>query len=278
MKLTVRDYCNQKDYKHYDTARLREEFLIEDVFGIDEAKFTYSYIDRIIAGGIVPATKEVVLDSAPELRSPTFLARREMGVINIGGKGIITVDGVKYELGTWDAIYVGRGVKVVTFDSADYKNPAKFYINSCPAHKEYPTVLIPKEKADNRHLGSKETCNERTIHRYIVPETCKSCQLDMGLTHLEEGSIWNTMPCHTHARRMEVYLYFDIKPTDCVFHFMGPGDETRHLVMHNEEAVISPSWSIHSGAGTRNYTFIWGMCGENQDFDDMDEISAKDLK
>ncbi len=278
MKLTVRDYCNQKDYKHYDTARLREEFLIEDVFGIDEAKFTYSYIDRIIAGGIVPASKEVVLDSAPELRSPTFLARREMGVINIGGKGIIKVDGVKYELGTWDAIYIGRGVKVVTFDSVDYKNPAKFYINSCPAHKEYPTVLIPKEKADNRHIGSKEGCNERTIHRYIVPETCKSCQLDMGLTHLEEGSIWNTMPCHTHARRMEVYLYFDIKPTDCVFHFMGPGDETRHIVMHNEEAVISPSWSIHSGAGTRNYTFIWGMCGENQDFDDMDEISPKDLK
>lgn len=278
MKLTVRDYCNKEDYKHYDTTRLRKEFLIQDVFGIDEAKFTYSMIDRIIAGGIIPLTKAVVLDSAPELRSPTFLARREMGVINIGGEGKINVDGTTYVLKHWDAIYIGRGTKSIIFDSVDYKNPAKFYINSTPAHKEYPTVFIPKEKADSRHLGSKENCNERTIHRYIIPETCQSCQLDMGLTHLEVGSIWNTMPCHTHERRMEVYFYFDIQDDDCVFHLMGPGNETRHLVIHNEEAVISPSWSIHSGAGTRNYTFIWGMCGENQDFDDMDTISCKDLK
>lgn len=278
MKLTVRDYVNKEDYRHYDTSRLRKEFLIEKVFGEDEIIFTYSMIDRIIAGGCVPVSKPVVLDSAPELRSPTFLARREMGVINIGGKGKITVDGKEYILNNWDAIYIGRGVKSVIFDSEDYKNPAKFYINSAPAHKEYPTVLIPKEKADSRHLGSKATCNERTIHRYIVPETCQSCQLDMGLTHLEEGSVWNTMPCHTHERRMEVYLYFDIDKGNCVFHLMGPGDETKHLVMHNEQAVISPSWSIHSGCGTKNYTFIWGMCGENQDFDDMDEMSCDDLR
>jgi len=278
MKLTVRDYCNKEDYKHYDTKRLRDEFLIDSVFGIDEAKFVYSMIDRIIAGGIIPLTKSVTLDSAPELRALTFLDRREMGVINIGGPGKISVDGKVYTLNNWDAIYIGKGSKVIIFDSVDYKVPAKFYINSAPAHKEYPTVLIPKEKADNRHLGSKESCNERTIHRYIVPETCQSCQLDMGLTHLEVGSIWNTMPCHTHERRMEVYFYFDIAENDCVFHFMGPGNETRHIVMHNEEAVISPSWSIHAGAGTRNYTFIWGMCGENQAFDDMDEISCKDLK
>lgn len=278
MKLTVRDYSNQKDYKHYDTARLREEYLIENVFGIDEAIFTYSYIDRIIAGGIIPASKKVVLDSAPELRSPTFLARREMGVINIGGKGTIEVDGTTYTLDNWDALYVGRGAKVIVFDSADYKNPAKFYINSAPAHKEYPTKLITKDMADSRHLGSKETCNERTIHRYIVPETCQSCQLDMGLTHLEVGSVWNTMPVHTHARRMEVYFYFDMKDNNCVFHLMGPGDETRHIVMHNDQAVISPSWSIHSGCGTSNYTFIWGMCGENQDFDDMDEIKTSEIR
>ncbi len=278
MKLTVRDYSSQEDYKHYDTARLRKEYLIEDVFGVDEAKFTYSYIDRIIAGGVIPQTKAVVLDSAPELRSPTFLARREMGVINIGGNGTIEADGKKYAINHWDAIYIGRGTKKVVFDSADYKDSAVFYICSAPAHMTYPTVVIPMDKADNRHLGSSKTCNERTIHRYIVPETCQSCQLDMGLTHLEEGSVWNTMPCHTHARRMEVYLYFDIGAHDAVFHMMGPGDETRHLVIHNRQAVISPSWSIHSGVGTRNYTFIWGMCGENQDFDDMDEIKTEDLK
>lgn len=278
MKMTVRDYSSQEDYKHYDTARLRQEYLIEDPLGVDEAKFVYSYIDRIIAGGIVPKTKKVELGSAPELRSEYFLARREMGVINIGGQGKITADGKEYVLNHWDAIYIGRGTKKLVFDSADYNNPAIFYINSAPAHKEYPTVLIPMDKADSRHLGSSKTCNERTIHRYIVPETCQSCQLDMGLTHLEEGSVWNTMPCHTHARRMEVYFYFDIAPTDAVFHMMGPGDETRHLVVHDKQGVISPSWSIHSGVGTRNYTFIWGMCGENQDFDDMDNIPTEKLK
>jgi len=278
MKLTVRDYVNQEDYKHYDTARLRKEFLIEDPFGVDEASFTYSYIDRIIAGGITCKTKSVVLGSAPELRAKYFLERREMGVINIGGKGTITCDGKKYTLDHWDAIYIGRGTKELVFDSCDYKDPAEFYINSCPAHKEYPTKLITVDMADNRHLGSKEACNERIIHRYIVPETCQSCQLDMGLTHLEPGSVWNTMPSHTHARRMEVYMYFDIDPTEAVFHMCGPGNETRHIVMHNKQAVISPSWSIHSGVGTKNYTFIWGMCGENQDFDDMDNIPTEDLK
>lgn len=278
MKLVERDYSSKKDYPHYDTKRLREEYVVEDVFGIDDINLTYSYIDRIIFGGVVPATKEVILGYAPELRCEHFLDRRELGVINIGGKGKVTVDGKEYFLEHWDSLYVGRGNKEVKFDSVDYKSPAKFYLASSPAHKEYPTVLIPQDKADNRHLGQQATCNERTIHRFIVPETCQTCQLDMGLTHLEVGSVWNTMPCHTHARRMEVYLYFDMDDNNVVFHMMGPGDETRHLVMKNEQAVISPAWSIHSGVGTKNYTFIWAMCGENQDFDDMDEISTGDLR
>ena len=278
MKLEIRDYCNKEDYKHYDTARLRKEFLIESPFGIDECKFVYSYIDRIIAGGVIPVEKKVVLESAPELRSKTFLARREMGVINIEGKGVIEVDGEIYELDHFDCLYVGRGKEKIVFSSVDKANPAKFYINSAPAHMTYPTVLTTLEQADHRYLGSKETCNERTIHRYILPGKVQSCQLVMGLTHLEVGSIWNTMPCHTHDRRMEVYMYFDMGEDDVVMHFMGPGDETRHIVMKNEQAVISPSWSIHSGAGTKNYTFIWGMVGENQDFDDMDNIVATDLK
>jgi 4-deoxy-L-threo-5-hexosulose-uronate ketol-isomerase len=278
MILKTRDYSSQEDFAGYNTARLRKEYLVEDVFAKDDISLTYSYIDRILFGGTIPVTKAVVLGSAPELRAEHFLDRRELGVINIGGKGTIVVDGTSYPMDHWDALYVGRGKKEIVFSSADPKDPAKFYLASSPAHKEYPTCHIPLAKADHRHCGSKEGANERTINRFIIPENCPTCQLSMGLTHLEPGSVWNTMPCHTHARRMEVYLYFDIASDQAVFHLMGPGNETRHLVVHNEQAVISPSWSIHSGCGTKNYTFIWAMCGENQDFDDMDNIKTEDLR
>lgn len=277
MILKTRDYSSERDYKHYDTQRLREEYVVEKVFGVDDIHLTYSYIDRIIFGGVIPVEKEVVLASAPELRAEHFLDRREMGVINIGGDGYISVDGTKYEVKHWEALYIGRGVKEVKFISKDKKEPAKFYIASSPAHKEYPTTLIPFEKADHRHAGDKEHCNERTLNRFIIPENVQTCQLSMGLTHLEPGSIWNTMPCHTHARRMEVYLYFDVDNDQAIFHFMGPEKETRHVILHNDDAVISPSWSIHCAASTKNYTFIWAMCGENQDFDDMDNIAVEDL-
>lgn len=277
MIMTTRDYSSMEDYAHYDTARLRKEYLIESPFGIDEIKLVYSYIDRIIAGGVIPVKKEVVLGSAPELRAENFLDRREMGIINIGGAGVVVADGEKYSLNHFDCLYLGRGTKKIVFSSVDGKNPAKFYINSVPAHTKYPNVFMSLENANHKHCGAKETCNERTINQYIIPGKVQTCQLSMGLTHLEPGSDWNTMPCHTHARRMEVYLYFDMDENNVVFHFMGPAKETRHILVHNEQAVISPSWSIHSGVGTKNYTFIWGMCGENQDFDDMDNIETKDL-
>ena len=206
-----------------------------------------------------------------------FLQRREMGCINIGGKGVITVDGTEYEMNPRDGIYIGMGNKEITFKSCDENAPAKFYVSSCPAHTSYPIVKIDITKAKKVPCGSAEECNKRVINQYIHPEVIKSCQLAMGLTQLEVGSNWNTMPCHTHDRRMEVYLYLDMSENDVVFHMMGEPTETRHIIMHNEEAVISPSWSIHSGVGTRNYSFIWAMCGENQEFTDMDHIATKDL-
>ncbi|MGN1262344.1 MAG: 5-dehydro-4-deoxy-D-glucuronate isomerase [Candidatus Enteromonas sp.] len=278
MKLTTRDYSGQKDYAHYDTARLREEYVVEDVFGVDDIHLTYSYIDRIVFGGVIPVKETVVLGSAPELRAEHFLDRRELGVINIGEEGTVEVDGTVYVLKHWEAIYVGRGAKEVRFASKDGEHPAMFYMASCPAHKAYPTTFIPYEKAIHRRAGEARLSNERTINQYIHADVLETCQLAMGLTHLEEGSVWNTMPCHTHARRMEVYFYFDIEKNQCVFHLMGPADETRHVVLHNNEAVISPSWSIHSGCGTKNYTFIWAMCGENQAYDDMDVLSCDELK
>ena len=213
-----------------------------------------------------------------ELRAQYFLERRELGVINIGGEGTVTVDGTVYTLRHRDGLYVGRGSKDIVFASKDAANPAKFYLNSCPAHTAYPTVYIRPEDCVRQELGSLETANHRTICKYILPGQVQSCQLVMGMTKLEPGSVWNTMPCHTHDRRMEVYLYFDMPEDAFVMHFMGEGQETRHIIMRNEQAVISPSWSIHSGCGTQAYTFIWGMCGENQDFDDMDGIAMKDLK
>ncbi len=275
--MEVRSAANPKDVKNYTTERLREEFLIQGLFTVDKVKMVYSHVDRIIVGSVCP-TKPTVLEAGDELRAKYFLERREMGIINIGPKGTVTVDGVPYELDTRDGLYIGMGSKEIIFSSADSRNPAKFYFNSAPAHKTYPIEKIEISKAAPARLGSKEECNERTIYKYIHPEGAKSCQLVMGMTILEPGSIWNTMPCHTHDRRMEVYLYFNIPQDSIVFHFMGEPEETRHIIMRNEEAVISPSWSIHSGAGTKNYTFIWGMVGENQVFADMDGVDLKTIK
>ena len=278
MKFDVRYANHPADSKHYDTETLRKHYLITNIFEPDSINLTYSHQDRIIAGGIMPVEGELKLESCKELAAPYFLERRELGAINIGGPGVMVLDGREYTVGSRDGIYVGMGTKELIFRSVDKANPAKFYVNSCPAHRTCPTVLIPMDKARYNHLGAQETVNERILRQYIHPAVCESCQLSMGMTALLPGNVWNTMPCHTHERRMEVYLYFDVAPDQAVFHMMGTGDETRHLVLHNEEAVISPSWSIHTGVGTKNYTFIWGMCGENQDFDDMDGIPTENLK
>lgn len=278
MQLNVRYPSHPEDAKHYTTERLRRDFLIETVFQPDEAVFTYSHFDRIIAGGVMPVHQAVELTGSKELASDTFLERREMGCINVGGAGRITVDGTAYDLGPLDGLYVGMGAREIRLESADPAAPAKFYINTCPAHKTYPNVKVDIAKAAKRPLGATETCNKRVINQYFHPDVMHSCQLCMGLTALEPGSNWNSMPCHTHERRMEVYFYFDLKGDNVVFHMMGEPQETRHLILHNEQAVISPSWSIHTGVGTSNYTFIWGMCGENQAFDDMDNIDPMDLK
>lgn len=276
--MELRTASSPRDVKTYDTARLREEFLIQDLFRPDEVKMVYSHIDRIITGAAMPVDKALTLAAGEELRAEYFLQRREMGIINIGGEGKVTVDGTVYTLRHRDGIYVGRGCKDVVMESVDSAKPAKFYFNSTPAHKVYPTVYIRPEDCVNVELGSLEQSNHRNICKYILPGQVESCQLVMGMTTLRPGSVWNTMPCHTHDRRMEVYLYFDLPEDAFVMHYMGEPTETRHIVVRNEEAVISPSWSIHSGSGTQAYTFIWGMAGENQDFDDMDGCAMTDLK
>ena len=276
--MEIRYASNNKDAKNYDTQRLRDEYLIENLFMENEIKLVYSHIDRIIVGGIFPITEKIKLKGGKELGSNFFLERRELGIINIGGPGIIILDNEEFILNNKDAIYIGLGIKEVFFKSLDIKNPAKFYLNSAPAHCKYPTTLITLEKAKKVKMGDTSTSNKRTINQYIHPDVCKSCQLVMGMTVLEDGSVWNSMPTHTHDRRMEVYFYFDMNENTRIFHFMGEPNETRHIIMKNEEAVISPSWSIHSGAGTASYTFIWGMAGENQTFTDMDHIEMKDLR
>ncbi|WP_462335566.1 5-dehydro-4-deoxy-D-glucuronate isomerase [Fusobacterium varium] len=278
MKLDVRYANHPEDSKHYTTEELRKHYFIGTIFRTDEAALTYSHVDRIIAGGIMPVTKEVRLEGSKELGSEFFLERRELGVINIGGAGKITVDGVEYRMNSKDGLYIGMGSKELVFISEDSLNPAKFYINSAPAHMTYPIVKIDIEKANPVKLGSIANSNERTIFQYVHPAVCKSCQLLMGMTVLETNNVWNTMPCHTHERRMEVYFYFNMDPETRVFHLMGEPTETRHIIMANEQGVISPSWSIHSGVGTSNYTFIWGMVGENQTFTDMDHIAMGDLR
>ena len=280
--MEVRPGANPADVKNYDTDRLRHDFLIQDLFAVDEIKTIYSQIDRIIVGAATPAKKTLVLEAGAELRAKYFLERREMGIINIGGNGTVTVDGTEYKFKYKDGMYIGMGAKEISFASDDASNPAKFYFNSAPAHKTYPTVFIDPAKdilpENKKELGCLESANHRTINKYILPGQVESCQLEMGMTCLEPGSVWNTMPCHTHDRRMEVYLYFEVPDDAVVFHYMGEPTETRHIVMRNEEAVISPSWSIHSASATHAYTFIWGMVGENQDFDDMDDVDMKDLR
>ncbi len=276
--MEVRDASNAKDVKYYTTDRLREEFHIGNLFTKDNIRMVYSHTDRIIVIGMMPIKLELKLEAGKELAADYFLERRELGCINIGGKGIITVDSEEYVMNPRDGIYIGKGHRDLLFKSCDEQNPAKFYMTSCPAHTEYPTVKIDITKARKVPCGSVEDCNKRVINQYIHPEVMKSCQLAMGLTELSVGSNWNTMPCHTHDRRMEVYLYLDMGQNDAVFHMMGEPKETRHIIMHNEEAVISPSWSIHSGVGTKNYSFIWAMCGENQEFDDMDHIETQELR
>jgi 4-deoxy-L-threo-5-hexosulose-uronate ketol-isomerase len=275
--MEVRQASNAKDARHYTTERLREEFHIANLFTKDNVRMVYSHIDRIITAGLMPVFQTLQLQAGKELAANYFLERREMGCINVGGKGIITVDGTEYEMNPRDGIYIGRGNKEITFRSLDVNDPAKFYVSSCPAHTDYPIRKIDITKAKKVPCGSVEECNKRVINQYIHPEVMQSCQLSMGLTQLEPGSNWNTMPSHTHDRRMEVYFYLDMGENDIVFHMMGEPKETRHIIMHNEEAVISPSWSIHSGVGTRAYSFIWAMCGENQEFTDMDHIENKDL-
>ena len=287
--MELRTAVSPRDVKHYTTDRLREEFLIQNLFTPGEIKLVYSHIDRIITGAATPLDEVLVLTAGDELRANYFCERRELGVINIGGSGVIVVDGKEYKLNKNDGMYIGMGTKEISFASDDKEHPAKFYLNSAPAHKEYPTVLIKPEgeeedgvvivKDCNKvELGALETSNHRTICKYILPGQVESCQLEMGMTQLKPGSVWNTMPSHTHDRRMEVYLYYDMPEDAFVMHYMGEPQETRHIVMRNEEAVISPSWSIHSGSGTQAYTFIWGMVGENQDFDDMDGIRNQDLR
>lgn len=285
--MELRTASSPRDVKHYTTERLREKFLIQNLFMPGEIKLVYSHIDRIITGAAVP-TKALKLAAGNELRADYFLQRREMGVINIGGDGKIIIDGKEYAVGYKEAMYIGMGAQDILFDSVDAKDPARFYLNSVPAHRTYPTVLIKPEgtpedgvvivKEENKvELGSLEEANHRVICKYILPGQVESCQLVMGMTKLLPGSVWNTMPCHTHDRRMEVYLYFEMPKDAIVMHYMGEPQETRHIVMRNEEAVISPSWSIHAGCGSQAYTFIWGMAGENQAFGDMDDVAMKDL-
>ena len=278
MKLEKRYAEHPEDSKLYDTGEMRERFLFDKVFVKDEISLCYTHSDRVVFGGAWPVEGSLELKGGKDFGSDIFLDRRELGIICIANSGTVTADGKVYEMKKGDGLYIGKGIAQVAFTSKYKANPAKFYMASSPAHTAYPTVHIPIEKANPRKLGEAATCNVRTIYQYVHPAVLQSCQLCMGMTILEEGSIWNTMPVHTHERRMEVYFYFDVKPGQVVFHLHGQPDETRHIVMKNEESVISPSWSIHSGAGTSNYTFIWAMAGENQTFDDMDTVPTAELK
>ncbi|HHE6471252.1 TPA: 5-dehydro-4-deoxy-D-glucuronate isomerase [Providencia rettgeri] len=276
--MEIRQPIHSEHAKTLDTEGLRKQFLIENLFREGEMNLTYSHIDRIIVGGIVPTQKPLALMAGKALGVEFFLERRELGAINIGGAGQVIVDGKTYDIAPKEAIYIGMGAQSVEFISNDAITPARFYMNSAPAHHTYPTRKITIEQASPEKLGNVENCNVRTIYKFLHPSILPTCQLSMGMTVLEPGSLWNTMPCHTHERRMEVYLYFNMKEDNVVFHYMGEPSETRHIVVRNEQAVISPSWSIHSGVGTAAYTFIWGMVGENQVFHDMDHVAMKDLK
>ncbi len=280
--MDIRYSCNQRDFKRYTTEEIRDEFLIENLYQPDQVGAVYSHVDRMVTMGILPVNETVSIDKGIDVwknfGTSYFLERREIGLFNLGGDGVCTVDGTVYVMGRKDCIYITRGAKEVTFSSKDPQNPARFYGVSAPAHCSYETRLIKLADAAKRPLGSTELSNKRVINQFIHPDVLPTCQLSMGMTVLEPGSVWNTMPVHTHERRMEVYTYFDIPEGNVVFHLMGKPDETRHIVMKNYDAVISPSWSIHAGAGTSSYTFIWAMGGENQAFDDMDTVPTPEVR
>ncbi|MFD1604681.1 5-dehydro-4-deoxy-D-glucuronate isomerase [Flavobacterium artemisiae] len=277
-KYSSRYASSPEAVKKYDTQQLREEFLIDDLMQEDEVVLVYSHYDRYIAGSAVPVKGDLSLETIDPLKAPYFLERRELGIINVGGSGSVVVEGTVYELGFKDALYIGAGNKEVVFKSDDKSNPAKFYLNSAPAHTTYPTKKVSLEEANKLQLGTMETANHRTVNQMIIGSVVTTCQLQMGMTELKPGSVWNTMPAHVHDRRMEVYFYLDIPQDQAVCHFMGQPQETRHIWMNNHQAVISPPWSIHSGSGTSNYTFIWGMAGENLDYGDMDVCKITDLR
>lgn len=266
------------DVKNYDTTQLRKEFLVEKLFEADSVLMTYTHNDRLIIGGALPVKEALKLETVDLIRSEYFCERRELGIICIENEGAVTVDGKEFNMAFKDAVYVGRGSKEIIFKSKDASKPCKFYFASSPAHAAYPTAQITSQMRRTRDLGAKKTSNERLLNQLILSEIVPCCQLQMGMTELKEGSVWNTMPPHTHSRRMEAYFYFKVPEGQSVCHFMGQPQETRHIFMGNEQAVISPSWSIHSAAGTTNYTFIWAMCGENLDYDDMDTFSADKLR
>ena len=273
----IRYAAHPEDAKGYDTQRIRRDFLMEKVFSDNEVNMVYSMYDRMIVGGARPVGEVLKLEAIDPLKAPYFLTRREMGIFNVGGPGVVKAGDAVFELDYKEALYLGSGDREVTFESKDVKNPAQFYFNSVTAHRNYPDKKVTKADAIVAEMGSLEGSNHRCINKMLVSQVLPTCQLQMGMTELKPGSVWNTMPCHTHDRRMEVYLYFDMPEDAFVMHYMGEPQETRHIVMRNEEAVISPSWSIHAGSGSRNYTFIWGMVGENQDFDDMDGIRNEDI-
>lgn len=276
---SIRFGSNPEDVKKYTTQQLRDSFLIESVMVPGEITSVYSMHDRMITLGVVPTDKAIALPAMEDLTKATyFLERRELGVINVGGAGTVSVDGTDYQIANKECLYVGKGSKEVIFKSDSSDQPAEFYINSCPAHKEYPVAKASQADANEVNLGSKDNCNERVIFQYIHEGGIQSCQLVMGFTALKPGSIWNTFPPHTHYRRMEVYFYFDLPEDQMVMHFMGDPKETRHLAIHNKQAIISPEWSIHSGAGTSAYSFIWGMAGENKAFTDMDGVSLTEVR
>lgn len=274
----LRYASNPVDAKNYDTKRLRDEFLIERLFADDVVNMVYSMYDRMIVGGAMPKAEELKLEAIPPLKADYFTTRREIGVFNVGGSGYIMVGKEKFKLNFKEALYIGRGDREVVFGSDNAEEPARFYFNSTTAHKEYPCRVVTKKDALVAHMGSLETSNERNINKMIVSQILPTCQLQMGMTELMPGSVWNTMPAHVHSRRMEAYFYFEVPAGQAVCHLMGEPEETRHIWMKNNQAVLSPEWSIHSAAGTHNYTFIWGMGGENQDYGDQDFYDINELK
>ncbi len=274
----VRYASHPQDAKQYDTTRLRKEYLVEKVFSADEVNMVYTLYDRLVVGGAMPVNETLVLEAIDPLKSEFFLSRRELGIYNVGAAGKVIVDGVVFELNFKEALYLGAGDRKVTFESIDAANPAKFYFNSAPAHKTFPDRKVTKADAIVMELGSLETANHRNINKMLVCQVLETCQLQMGMTELAVGSVWNTMPAHTHSRRMEAYFYFEVPEDQAVCHFMGEPTETRHIWMKGDQAVISPEWSIHSAAATSNYTFIWGMAGENLDYSDQEFSKIVDLK